>query len=237
MRVSSTRTVGWICLAALIAATAGCGSSNLLREYEFEDRDAAALMAFPPAPEVSTHTFMGLDAKDPIRSAIRIGTTIVKEVEAHRAEARLDSAMVGVDVPERIRVRTLERCSQYLRYRPVEDTKDAEFLFDMRIRQYGIDASSWGASVHFKMDIEVQLLDSRGGVRIWKTRVKEGIPVTEGIFGLGGSTGDVVTAVVLAKLSVEELTRGFEHLADFTADRVARKLQEDFAKARLEGRG
>jgi len=237
MKVSNAGVVRWVCVAVLIAMAAGCGSSNRLREYEFGDRTAAALMAVPPLPEVSTHSFVGIDAKDPVGSVIRISTTIAKEIEAHRAEARLDSAMTGVDVPERIRVRTLERCSKYLHYRPTEDTQDADFLFDMRIRHYGIDAGSWRASVHFKMDAEVQLLDNRRGVRVWKTRVKERLPITQGIFGLGGATGDVITAVVLAKLSVEELVRGFEHLADYTADRIARKLQHDFAEARLEGRG
>ena len=82
------------------------------------------------------------------------------------------------------------------------------------------------------MDVEVQLLDNRRGVRIWKARVKERQPITRTFFGLGKATGDVITAVALAKLSVEELVEGFEHLADYTADRITRKLRDDLVKAR-----
>ena len=234
MKAFCARIVRWVFVAVPFVVTAGCGSSNLLREYEFETRTAAALMAIPPRPEVFTHSFVGIDERDPMRSAIRLGTTIVKEMEAQRAEARLDSAMELVDVPEQIRARTLERCSTYLHYRPTEDSKNADFLFDMNIRHYGIDAKSWSASVHFKIDVEVRLLDNKRGMRIWKARVKEEQPITQRIFGLGRATGDVITAVALSNLSVEELVQGFEHLADYTADRIARKLQNDFAKARSD---
>ena len=232
MKAFYAETVRWAFVAVLSVAVVGCGSSNLLREYEFKDRTAAAVMATPPMPEVFTDSFFMLDQNNPIRSIIRIGTTIVKGVEAQRTEARLDSAMKLVDVPEQIRVGTLENCSNYLHYRSMEDVKAADFILDMNIQRYGIDATSWTASVHFKMDVEVQLLDNARSVRVWKARVKGKQPITREIFGFGGATGDVITAVALSKLSVEELARGFEHLADYTADRIARKLRHDLVEAR-----
>ena len=210
-----------------------CGSSNRLMEYDFRDRTASAMMALPPPPEVFTDSFwMGGDEDNIIETAIRIGTTIAKEVEVHKTQEKMNNAMERVDVPERIRERTLDRCSNYLRYQPVDDPDNADFLFDMHIQNYGIDAKSWDASVHFKIDVKVYLIDNKKGIEVWWKRVKERMPVTRSTFGLPDAAGDIITAVSLSSLSEEDMAEGFTHLADFTADRVARKLSEDFAKAR-----
>ncbi len=210
-----------------------CGSSNRLVEYDFNDRTVSAMMALPPAPEIFTDSFWGVgDEGSLLETAIRIGTTIAKEVEVQKARDKMDNALESVDVPERIRIRTLERCARYLRYRSFDDSDNAEFLFDMHIQKYGIDAKSWSASVHFKIDVKVYLIDNDKNIEIWKKRVRESMPVTRSTFGLPDAAGDVITAVALSQLSEEDMAAGFEQLAGFTADRVARKLQEDFAKAR-----
>jgi hypothetical protein len=210
-----------------------CGSSNRLMEYNFNDRTVSAMMSLPPPPEIFTDSFWGVGNEgNIIETAIRIGTTIAKEVEVQKARDKMDSALESVDVPERIRKRTLERCARYLRYRSFDDSEDAEFLFDMHIQKYGIDAKSWAASVHFKIDVRVYLIDNEKNIEIWRKRVRESLPVTRSTFGLPDAAGDVITAVALSQLSEEDMAAGFEHLADYTADRVARKLQEDFAKAR-----
>ena len=140
--------------------------------------------------------------------------------------------MEGVDVPERIRGQVLESCSSYLHYQPIDEAKDADFLFDMYIKRYGIEAKSWSASVDFRIDVEVQLLDNERGVRVWKKRVKEHQPVTRAAFGFPTAAGDVFTAVSLSELTEEELARGFEHLADYAAGRITKKLKDNFVKAR-----
>jgi len=211
-----------------------CGSSNRLREYEFRGQTAAAMMAVPPLPEVFTDSFIGIDRGDPIGSVLRIGTTIAKSVEVHNTQARLDSAMEQVDVPDRITNRILRRCSRYLDYRPVLDTEDADFLFVIDIQKYGVDAKSWNASVYFRIDVKVQLIDNRRSVEVWKKRVKEKQPVSREMFGLGDATGDIITAVALSRLTVDDMVTGFEHLADYTADRVIERLHDDFVEARLK---
>jgi len=223
----------WVLVAGLSLALIGCGSSNRLREYTFRDLTAAAIIAAPSGPEVFTGSFIHVDQDDLFASALRAGTTLAKEVTADKAQAQLDSAMMRVDVPERIRGRALQRCSEYLHFRPIQDYDESDFLFDMYIETYGIDAESWDARVYFQIDLKVYLIDNTTGLEIWKTHVKERQPLSGTIFDTGSvAADDVITAIALSQLSVEEMVLGFQYLADDTADRVARKLRRDFAKSR-----
>ena len=205
-----------------------CGSVNKLKGYDFYDRTAAARMALPPRAEVFTDEYVDVQGDNPIEAIIRAGTTVAKEIEAHKVQGRLDSVMLVVDIPEIIRERTLQQCGKYLQYRPVDDTKSADYIFDMDIKKYGIDAKSWNADVHFKLDIEIKIIDNKKDMLIWKRTFREKQAVTSATFDLHESAGDVITAVALSKLSVEELESGFEYLSSYVADRVAKKLYDQY---------
>lgn len=226
------RTIILISGVLFILTIVMCGSSNRLMEYEFNDRTAAAMMAIPPPAEVFTDSWFMVDGDNIIETVIKLGTTIAKEVEVQKTRDKLDNALQEVDVAERIRERMLERCAKYLRYRPVDNPDDADFLFDLHMQHYGIEAKSWTASVHFKIDVKIYFIDNEKGIEVWRKRVRERMPVTHDVFGLPGAAGDIITAVSLSELSEEEMIAGFEHLADYTADQIARRLQRDFAKAR-----
>lgn len=233
MRNCLVKLMLWIMALSLGLALMGCGSSNRLKDYTFRDMTAAALIAVPSEPEVFTDSFLDIDPEDLLASALRAGTTLAKEITADQTRARLDSAMAQVDLPEQILDGTLQRCSQYLHLLPIYDPDRSDFLFDMVINSYGIDAESWDSRVYFKMDLEVYLLDNNTGLEIWKTRVKEKQPVSGLAFGTSSVAADnIITAVGLSQLSVEEMVEGFQYLADDTADRVARKLRRDYAKSR-----
>lgn len=210
----------------------GCGSSNRLMEYDFREHTAAGMMAVPPPPEIFTDSFFMVDEGDLLATAIRIGTTIAKEVEIAETQQKLDQAMEEVDVPEIIRMEALHQCAKTLRAEPVDDENNSDFLFDFQIQNYGIDAKSWSASVHFKIDVKVFLIDNEDNTEIWRKRVRERMPISREVFGLPDAAGDIITAVALSNLTVEQMADGFEHLALYTADRVARRLQHDLAKAR-----
>jgi hypothetical protein len=221
-----------ISIITLLTFWLNCGSSNRLKEYQFRDQTAASILAVPPPPEVFTNSFFWVDGDDPIGSIIRVGTSIAKEVEARKVRARLDSAMDQVDVPEEITHQTLLDCARFLRYRPVDDPENCDYLFDFYIQEYGIEAGSWSATVYFKIDLQVVLLDQEMNRLIWKKKIKEKFPINSEIFGLGQALGDVVTAVTLSKLTVEQIENGFRQLADFTADRISRILYKDFMNSR-----
>ncbi|MBN2031005.1 hypothetical protein JW824_12270 [bacterium] len=205
-------------------------SSNRLHEYEFNETTVAAMMATPPRAQIFSDSFY-LGSQGLVETAIRIGTSIGKEIQLRQAQQRLDNAMTQVNIPEQIRKRTLEQSSEYLYFYPLEETKGADFLMMMKIKKYGIEAKSWDASVEFIIDLNVRLIDNVRHIEVWEKTIREKTVITGSIFGLGESFGNVLTASALSDLSEEEMITGFTHLADYTADRVAEKIEEDFIEA------
>ena len=232
MKMSLAKIVVWSLIVGLSLTLLGCGSSNRLKDYTFRELTAAAVMD-APRPEVFSGSFIDIDADNLLASVLHAGTTLVKEITAGQAQARLDSAMIQVDVPRRIQDRTLQRCSEYLNLWPVHDADRSDFLFDMYIESYGIDTESWDAGVSFQIDLKVSLLDNNTGLEIWKTRVKGKQPLSRSYFYAdSGAAGNVITAIALSQLSTDEMAAGFQQLAENTADRLARKLRQDYAKSR-----
>jgi hypothetical protein len=232
MKVNLAKLVVWSLIVGLSPTLLGCGSSNRLKDYTFRELTAAAVMD-APRPEVFTASFIDIDADDLFASVLHAGTALVKEITAGQAQARLDSAMIQVDVPRRVQERTLQRCSEYLHLWPVHDADGSDFLFDMYIESYGIDAESWDAGVSFQIDLKVSLLDNSTGLEIWKTRVKEKQLLSRSHFYIDSyAAGNVITAIALSQLSTEDMAAGFQQLAEDTADRLARKLRQDYARSR-----
>ena len=227
-----TKTISFLLLFLVVGMfLIHCGSSNRLREYEFNNTTAAARMAIPPRAQVFSQSFNNPDKGDIISTAINIGTSIAKGVEAAKAQKRLNAAMEQVDVPEHIRRRTLKRCSEYLHFQPINSTSNADFLYLMKIKKYGIEADSWDSSVYFKIDVRIRMVDNKKNIEVWKRTVKENQLISSEVFGLGGTVGNVINAVALSQLSEEEMIVGFTHLAEFVANRIAERIQDDYIKA------
>jgi len=232
--MSNIQRALWIgfCVTVSGSVLLSCGSSHRLHEVQFRDRRASVFMAAAPRPDVFTGGFVWVDKDDPVGSILRAGTTIAKEVEAGRVRARLDSAMREVDVPERLRDGVLYGCSELLALDPVPDARDADFTFHLNLREYGIEAKSWTTGTFFKIDLDVSLIDNTRELRVWKKRFKERMPVSPEYFGLDQSIDNVITAVALSRLTVEQMAAGFEQLADVTADRLTARLQRDYVESR-----
>lgn len=211
---------------SLYALLVHCGGSNRLREYYFMNKATAAIMAVPPKPEVFTDHPAFLEEVDPVGTDDEIGTSVAKDIQVVKTQASLDSAMTTVNIPLRIKNNAFEKCALFLHYRSIEKAENAAFLFDFIIGSYGIEAKSWEASVFYKIDITVNLLDNKRGTRIWSTHVNERYPIH---FDLGG---DILSAISLSELSAEDMQKVFKHLADVIADRILRNLQRDLERAR-----
>jgi hypothetical protein len=230
MKKTAIRVILALCGSTLILTLSMCCSMNRLQGYEFREHTVSALSAHPRPPEIFTDDWTNVDFSNPVEAIIGIGTGIAKEVEVAKTRAKLDSAMGMVDIPEIIRMETLERGAQYLHYLSTEDTENSDYLFDIIIRHYGIDAKSWSASVYFKMDAKITLLDNRKGTEVWRRCFNERFPVSREVFGLPDVAGNVITAVSLSQLTVEQIAIGLENLAVHTSDRMIHKLQRDLAK-------
>jgi len=207
-----------------------CCSMNKLQNLEFRESTASALAAHPPAPEIFSDDWTSVDFSNPVQAAIGIGTGIAKEVEIAKTRAKLDSAMGMINIPETMRTEILKRGAQYLHYSPIEDSDRSDFLFDVIIRRYGIDAKSWSAGVHFRMDAKVVLLDNRKDKEVWRSCFNEKMPVSPDIFGLPSSAGNIITMMSLSQLTADQIANGLQNLAVFTSDKIIHKLQKDFLK-------
>jgi ABC-type uncharacterized transport system auxiliary subunit len=216
----------------LTTLMAGCVTLNRLDEFQLEDRTAAAIILRPPRAEVFTNFSFWIDPNDPVGSALRVGSGLIREAEAKKAQERMDKALERVDLVEIIRVRTLEGGAEIIRCQTVDRTDQADLLFDIEIREYGIDARSGGAGLDFRINVQVELLDTRERATVWRRRIRESTPISPYVFGLDDAVGTVLTAVALSQLTEEQMAKGFERLAEDAATHIVSKLHKDFLKVR-----
>lgn len=235
-RVSGS--VGWVrasgssagvVLAALLLG--GCASAQHLGEYDFRQKTLDVVSVAPPYPEVFNHLHLAVDGNNALEALVRAGSEIARAVSADETRARLDSAAAHVDVSARMSERLLEGASRQLRTRPVRAPQQGDFELEVRIKRYGITASSWSASAHYLIDADLVLLDGATGRRIWKKHVTARRPVGPSVFA-GRTVRNVVTAVSLARASTAEIERSLAELADFSADTFTRELADGLAKVR-----
>jgi hypothetical protein len=228
---SRTRPAGSAASALLLTLLA-CGGLNRLGEYDFSDGTLAVAADVPARPEVLTGPLFFADADDPIRTLIRAGARIATEVQASEAREKLDEAAEQADVASRLSQRSLERTARSLGATVSEDLDRADFILEVTVREYGIDAENWEAAAHFFIDADIYLIEGPTGVGIWESKVHERDRITPVLIGVGSTAREVVTAGYLASLSVEEITRALEQLADYSADRVADRLRDGLRDAR-----
>jgi hypothetical protein len=218
----------------LLAALGGCASAGRLGEYDFQDRPVAVVTVAPPRPDVFTDDDLWFGGGSLLEVAVRVASDIARDVQAERARARLDSAVAVVDVPARMSARVLDQSARELRGRAVADVQQADFEIELRVKRYGIEADSWDDQANFTIEADVLLLDRSDRSQVWKAGVKEREAVSSGTLGraLPDAVGGAVTAGQLASLSVAEMSRALEALADYCADRMILKLRGGLEKAR-----
>ncbi len=215
-------------VALLTPALEGC-SGNHLDEYDFADQSLAVVYFTAPAPRLWTGG-VDVEGDNPLEVVVSAGGRVAREVEARRAQARLDSAAVGVDLAKRMADRTLERAGRYLGTRPVEEESEADYLLEVDIRRLGLDASGHGA--YLVVVGEAVLLDGRTGREIWDADVRGHERLSPALWHSSDVLGDVVTAGALSGVSVAEFEDILGALTDFVADRIGRELRGDLRRAR-----
>lgn len=221
-------------MALLVLTTSGCASAGRLGEYDFRDRTVAIVTVAPPHPDVFTEGDFRRGEQSVVEVFVRVAADIVREAEAERARARLDSAVAEVNVAHRMSDRVLEQGARQLRARSVKDVGQGDFEIEVRVKRYGIDAESWDDQARFLIDADVFLLDGESGRQIWKAHVDEHQEMSSGLLGwvLPDAVGSAITAGQLASLSVADMRRALESLADYCADRMIDKLRRGLEKAR-----
>ena len=115
--------------------------------------------------------------------------------------------------------------------RVVEERRSADLQLMVDVESYGINAGGSGSSIAFELSAVATLWDLRTGDRIWRTRESVSEPASPELFGLPGVAGNVLSAVALAELSEEEITRGMERLARNAAWDIGLELENDIYRA------
>lgn len=228
-RRSATRRTAVICMAILFLQAA-CGGGHELEQYSFAGSTLAVADYPPPVPDLWTGAY-DVEGEDLFTTLVDAGSRAAREVEARRARTRLDSAANLIDVRDRMSRWTLERAARYLGASPVDDPATADYLLEIYVRQFGIDARSDRPAQMF-MKVEAVLLDRRTGYETWNVVVNSHDRLTPRVKGGGAVPVDIVTAGTLHTLTVEELRAELAGLTDFTADYLTNELREDLRDVR-----
>ena len=222
--------VQWSALA-LTFLSAGCGGKHYLAQYEFSDRTLGLVYIEPPSPEL-LHGWYNVDVgNSALQTVVNAGASVAKEVQARKARARLDSAVVMVDVSGRLAERTLERASRYLGTRPVETSSNADYVLEIHMRRFGLDARSNNAAYLFTR-AEAVLLDRKTGREIWSEEVDGSDRMTPFVVGTASVPSAVFTAATLHTVSVAEFQQALDQLVTYTSNLITEELREKLRDVR-----
>lgn len=218
---------------AVLGTTVACGPSHHLKEYRFSDRTLAVVFIEPPSPTLRHGWFgSGIDSgSNAVQSVIQAGSKVAKELEARKAQRRLDSASQLVDLPTLLAARTGERANRYLGTSSTATAQQADYVLEMNMISFGIDARYENQTRLF-VKAEAILTDRRTGREIWSEKVTGTDRLTPVWVGNATVPSDVVNAIVLNQITVEQFQQALEQLVALTASRISDELREDMRDVR-----
>ena len=211
-------------LIVVIASIGACGGGHHLSEYPFSSRTLAVVYIAPPAPVLLTSYYDLRSSQNAVEAVVRAGADAVKEREGRRASARLDSATARIDIPAVLAQRTLTRASRYLGTRPITDENAADYLMEVRMDRFGINAKADEAAYLFTYS-EAVLLDRRTGREIWNMRVHGRDRLTPYVASSNGIPGTVITASTLGSVSVADFQGALNQLMDLSSNVITNELR------------
>jgi hypothetical protein len=227
----ASRFVRSITCVALVGVVAGCGRKHYLAQYQFSERTLAMVFLEPPSAELLTGLYDLRPSSSPIRTAARIGGGVAKEVEARRASARLDSAVRHVDIPARLAQRTLERASRYLGTRPVTNRDEADYILEVNMRRFGIDARA-STATYLYTRAEAVLIDRKTGREIWSVDVHGNDRLTPWVHGSRDIPSSIITAATTSNISVADLEEALDQLVTSSSNAITNVLRDKLRDVR-----
>jgi hypothetical protein len=219
--------------AALLLAASACGGArHHLGEYDFAERSLALVVLGTPAPGLITGSF-DLKSDDLVDVLKKATSKVATDAEAKRARVRMDSATSGMHLGDSLAKRTLDRASRYLGVRAARSSADADFLLEVHMREFGLDASKSGEASLYT-NAEAVLLDRRSGREIWNVTVQGTDRLTPRMRGgVGGTVGGaIITAGTLRTMTVADFQQALDQLMSLSSDVVAEELRAALREAR-----
>lgn len=210
-------------LLALVFASA-CGGRHHLEQYNFANRGIALVFIEAPSPELLHGWFDIRPSDNAVQAVVRAGASVYKEIEARKAVNRFDSAARQIDFRDELARQTLDRVSRYLGTRRVEKPDSAEYLLEIQLRSFGLDARSNHATYMFTR-AEAVLLHRPTGREIWSDRLRARDQMTPWVYGGGVVPSAGISAIALSTVSTADFRRALEQLVDFTSTLITNELR------------
>jgi hypothetical protein len=227
----ASRVIRIVTTISLFGALGACGRKHYLAQYQFSERTLAMVYLEPPSPELLTGLYNLRPSTDPIRTAARIGGGVAKEIEAQRASSRLDSAARHVDIPARLAQRTLDRASRYLGTRPVMDASEADYILEVNMRRFGIDARA-STAAYLYTRAEAVLIDRKSGREIWSVDVHGNDRLTPWVHGNRDVPSSIITAATISTVSVADLQEALDQLVTSSSNAITNELRDKLRDVR-----
>src|SRR3954462_6333727 len=210
--------------SALVASVVACGGGHHLAEYPFASRTLAVVYMGPPAPLLLTSYFDLTNSQNAVEAVVRAGADVAREREGRRANARLDSATSRIDIPAVLAQRTLVRASRYLGTRSVTDENQADYLMEVRMERFGINAKADEATYLFTF-AEAVLIDRRTGREIWNVNVHGRDRLTPYVQSSSPIPGSVIAAGTLGSVRVGDFQNALNELMDYSSTLITNELR------------
>ena len=224
MAISKSLGVRFVGALSICASLLGCGGGHHLAEYPFASRTLAVVYLAPPAPELLTSYYDLTNSQNPLETVVRGAADIAREREGRRARARLDSATARIDIPTVLAQRTLQRASRYLGTRPVTDENQADYLMEVRMERFGINAKADEATYLFTF-AEAVLIDRRTGREIWNVNVHGRDRLTPYVQTSSPIPGSVIAAGTLGSVTVTDFQNALNELMDYSSTLITNELR------------
>jgi hypothetical protein len=178
----------------------------------------------PPAPELLTSYYDLGSSQNPLEAVVRGAADVAREREGRRAQARLDSAASRIDFPTVLAQRTVQRASRYLGTRPVTDENQADYLMEVRMERFGINAKADEATYLFTF-AEAVLIDRRTGREIWNVNVHGRDRLTPYVEASSPIPGSVIAAGTLGSVKVADFQNALNALMDYSSTLITNELR------------
>jgi hypothetical protein len=226
------KLTGTLGVAAVAVVMASCATVNGLDTYDFQGSSLAAHMRTPPEPRMDVSYDVTLDSHNPFYSALSVMTNLAKAAQAEKAQDAMREALLSVDLPAIIRDQSFSACAFALGTEQAERTADSDYLLDLEIRDWGIEASSPSSAVMLRVRLTASLYKTSGRELLWQRDIRTSSPASPAMFAVGQVIGNMVTATALSNMTADELAKGFTELGRESARAVVRQLQRDMNRAR-----
>jgi len=219
-------------LALAVIFLGSCATVNHLDGFDVYGTRLAVVMHTPPDPRMNVDYNVFIDSHNPVFSALSVITNMAKASQAYQAELVMRDALDGAGVPDLIRDRAFSSCAKSLDADAVQSRAEADYILELDIKEWGIDAHAAWDPVTLRIQLTARLYRSFTDELVWRRNVTVTQAARGEMFGLGAIVGDMVTTQVLSELTRDELESGFRALAVQASRTVARSLEKDLDEAR-----